>query len=232
MKLGIAVLAILITGLLFGCGGDDGDSAGSSAAHVNEATGSTHGVAPDEREGIPPPPVKEADLRKAAADAGCLAYLKQKDEGRDLVPPESPAPKYETNPPISGDHVEPPNQQADGAYLEQPFPIDFVASLEYGRMEIQYAPDLPEKIQRELKGLYDTMYGGVLMFPNSEMLYGVAVSTWTNLLTCAGWEGTSTIDAIRAFGKATWGKYGAKSKEALAVAGPTPADPEEPSASK
>jgi hypothetical protein len=231
MKPGIAVLAILITGVLFGCGGDEGDSVGS-AAHVNEETGSTHGVAPDEREGIPPPPVKETDLSKAAADAGCLAYLKQKDEGHDLIPPESPAPEYVTNPPTSGDHVGPPDQQADGAYLEQPFPIDFVGSLEYGRMEIQYAPDLPEKIQRELKGLYDTMYGGVLMFPNSEMLYGVAASTWTNLLACSGWEGAKTIDAIRAFGKATWGKYGVKSKEALAVTGPTPADPEESSASK
>lgn len=231
MKPGIVVLAILITGLLFGCGGSDGDSSGS-AAHIDEETGSTNGVAADERDGIPPPPVKETNLRKAAAGAGCLAYSNLKDEGRDLIPPESEAPKYETNPPTSGDHVEPPNQQADGAYLEQPFPIDFVGSLEYGRMEIQYAPDLPEKIQRELKGLYDTMYGGVLMFPNSEMLYGVAVSTWTNLLACPGWEGTETIDAIRAFGKDTWGKYGAKSKDALAVTGPTPADPEESSASK
>jgi hypothetical protein len=231
VKPGILVLAILTTGLLFGCGGSDGDSSGS-AAHVNEETGSTHGVAPDERDGIPPPPVKEANLKKAAAEAGCLAYLKQKDEGRDLVPPESPAPEYESDPPTSGDHVEPPDQQADGAYLEQPFPIDFVGSLEYGRMEIHYAPDLPEKIQRELKGLYDTMYGGVLMFPNSEMLYGVAASTWTNLLACPGWEGDKTLDAIRAFGKLTWGKYGAKSKEALAAAGPTPADPEESGASK
>lgn len=231
MKQGVMVLAILITGLLFGCGSEGGDSSGS-AAHVNEESGSTHGVALDERDGIPPPPVKEAKLRKAAADAGCFAYLNLKDEGRDLIPPESPAPKYETDPPTSGDHVEPPNQQADGAYLEQPFPIDFLASLEYGRMEIHYAPDLPEKIQRELKGLYDTMYGGVLLFPNSEMLYGVAASTWTNLLACPGWGGKKTLDAIRAFGKATWGKYGAKRKAALALTGPTPADPEESSASK
>lgn len=231
MKQGLVVLAILITGLLFGCGSDDGDNSGS-AAHVNEETGSTHGVALDEREGIPPPPVKQANLKKAAAEAGCLAYLDLKDEGRGLLPPESPAPEYETDPPASGDHVEPPNQQADGAYLEQPFPIDFLASLEYGRMEIHYAPDLPEKIQRELKGLYDTMYGGVLLFPNSEMLYGVAATTWTNLLSCAGWEGAKTIDAIRAFGKATWGKFGAKHKEALALTGPTPADPQESSASK
>ena len=75
-------------------------------------------------------------------------------------------------------------------------------------MEIQYSPDLPEEAQLELKGLYETMYGGTLLFPNDEMPYEVAATTWTNLLGCKQYKGETTLDAIRAFGKATWGRYG------------------------
>ena len=89
-----------------------------------------------------------------------------------------------------------------------PAEIDFVHSLEHGRLEIQYAPDLPEKDQLALKGLYDTMYGATLLFPNEKMPYEVAATTWTNLLGCPTYKGAITLDAIRAFGKATWGKYG------------------------
>ena len=89
-----------------------------------------------------------------------------------------------------------------------PAEIDFVHSLEHGRLEIQYAPDLPENDQLALKGLYDTMYGATLLFPNDKMPYEVAATTWTNLLGCPNYKGAITLDAIRDFGKATWGKYG------------------------
>ena len=76
-------------------------------------------------------------------------------------------------------------------------------------MEIQYSPDLPEKDQLALKGLYDTMYGATLLFPNDNMPYEVAATTWTNLLGCPNYKGAITLDAIRAFGKATWGNTAA-----------------------
>ena len=60
-----------------------------------------------------------------------------------------------------------------------PEEIDFVHSLEHGRMEIQYSPELPEDDQLALKGLYDTMYGATLLFPNENMPYEVAATTWT-----------------------------------------------------
>ena len=52
------------------------------------------------------------------------------------------------------------------------------------------------------------MYGATLLFPNDKMPYEVAATTWTNLLGCPTYKGAITLDAIRAFGKATWGKYG------------------------
>ena len=173
-----------------------------------------------------PPPAKVTNLAAAAKQAGCELRLHLKDEGHEHIPVGSPTPDYKTNPPTSGNHVEPPYQQADGAYTEMPAEIDFVHSLEHGRMEIQYAPDLPEKDQLALKGLYDTMYGATLLFPNEKMPYEVAATTWTNLLGCPTYKGAATLDAIRAFGKATWGKYGGEPAEAFPFTGPTPAEPE------
>lgn len=222
----LAIAAVVV--LIASSGGGGGSGSGNAHINVNSQFGSTNGVTPDEREGIPPAPAKTTNLQKAAKEAGCDLQLHLPDEGHEHIPQNSPTPDYKTDPPTSGKHVEPPFQQADGAYREEPKPIDFVHSLEHGRMEIQYAPDLPEKIQRELKGLYDTMYGATLLFPNTEMNYAVAATTWTNLLACAGWEGQKTLDAIRAFGRETWGKYGGEPVFAFKFTGPTPAEPEQP----
>ncbi|MGE5407973.1 MAG: DUF3105 domain-containing protein [Syntrophothermus sp.] len=204
-----------------------GDRGGGGSAHINlgAASGSTNGVAPDQRAGTPPPPTRVTDLQTAARRAGCVLRLNLADEGHEHLPPGSRQPAYRTDPPTSGPHVEPPYQQADGAYLEEPAPIDFVHSLEHGRLEVQYSPRLPEAGQLELKGLYDTMYGAALLFPNATMPYAVAATTWTNLLGCPAYRGAATLDAIRAFGKETWGKYGGEPVLAFKFTGPTPAEP-------
>jgi len=219
---------LVLLALLAGCGGA-GDEGSDANSHINEGSGSANGVSADNRAGIPPPPVRVTNLEKAAEDAGCFLSRNLDDEGHKHLPPGAVDPEYGTDPPSSGPHAEPPGQQADGAYLEMPSPADYVASLDHGRLEIHYAPDLSEKIQRELKGLFDTMYGGTLLFPNYEMNYGVAATTWTNVLDCSGWEGSKTLDAIRAFGKATWGRYGEAPVKAFPVEGPTPVKPEDAS---
>ncbi|HEX5526704.1 MAG TPA: DUF3105 domain-containing protein [Solirubrobacterales bacterium] len=232
----VLVVAVVVFILASGGSGNSNGGSGKSGekdeggAHVNvdSAVGSTNGVHPDERAGIVPPPVKVPNLQAAAKQAGCELKLELKDEGHEHIPVGSSEPKYETNPPTSGPHVVPPYQQADGAYSEMPEPIDFVHSLEHGRMEIQYAPKLLEKGQLELKGLYDTMYGATLLFPNEKMPYEVAATTWTNMLGCPTYKGAITLDAIRDFGKATWGKYGGEEVFAFTFTGPTPAEPQEP----
>lgn len=220
----VAIIAAVVVVLASGGGGDSG-SGGEAHINLNLSYGSTNGIQPDERAGTPPPPVKVANLDAAAKQAGCKLKLHLRDEGHEHIPAGSKTPDYKTNPPTSGPHVEPPYQQADGAYREEPAPIDFVHSLEHGRLEIQYAPDLSEAAQLELKGLYDTMYGASLLFPNDEMPYEVATTTWTNMLACPTYEGSKTLDAIRAFGKATWGKYGGEPVLAFKFTGPTPAEP-------
>lgn len=222
------VLAIAVVVFVLASGGDsdsDGGAKGDAHINLNASIGSTNGVEPDNRAGTVPAAAKVTSLAAAAKAAGCDLRLRLKDEGHEHIPVGSPPPDYKTNPPTSGNHVEPPYQQADGAYREMPEEIDIVHSLEHGRLEIQYAPDLPEADQLALKGLYDTMYGATLLFPNDKMPYAVAATTWTNLLGCPSYKGAATLNAIRAFGKATWGKYGGEPAEYFPFTGPTPAEP-------
>jgi Protein of unknown function (DUF3105) len=217
--IGLLVVAGIVS-LIASSGGG-----GSGEAHINQASGSSNGVKPDERAGTAPPEVKVPNLALAAKQAGCDLRLHLKDEGHEHISPTAPTPDYKTNPPTSGNHVEPPYQQADGAYSEMPAEINIVHSLEHGRMEIQYGSELPEEGQLALKGLYETMYGGTLLFPNDNMDYAVAATTWTNLIGCPKYKGAITLDAIRDFGKATWGRYGGEPPTAFGLKGPTPAEP-------
>ena len=91
-------------------------------------------------------------------------------------------PRYGTKPPTSGRHDQVP--LADGAYRETPPDINVVHSLEHGRVAIQYAPSLPDSQQLALKGVFDADPDGMLMFPNGDMPYDVAVTAWTNLMGC------------------------------------------------
>lgn len=200
-------------------GGKKGES------HIDQASGSTNGVEPDERVGTAPPPVEVTDLNQAAKQAGCVVRLHLKDEGHSHIAPTAPTPNYGTNPPTSGNHVEAPYQQADGAYIEMPGEIFIVHSLEHGRTQLQYSPELSEKDQLALKGLYDTMYGGSLLFPNKNMPYEVAVAAWTNLLGCPKYKGAITLDAIRDFSREVWGKYGGEPVNGFKIVGPTPLEP-------
>ena len=219
--IGLLVVVGIVVAVVSSGGGGGGDK-----AHINQQSGSTNGLQPDDRTGAKIAAVKAVNLQQAAKAAGCDLRLHLKDEGHTHLPVGSEAPDYKTNPPTSGNHVEPPFQQADGAYTEMPLPIDMVHSLEHGRMEIQYSPGLSAAEQLELKGLYETMYGGTLLFPNEEMPYAVAATTWTNLIGCKKYEGQKTLDAIAAFGKATWGRYGGEPARAFTLIGPTPKNPE------
>jgi hypothetical protein len=194
--------------------------------HIDVATGSTNGLPPDSRIGIEVPLPSPLEMEEAARHAGCNLRLRLKDEGHDHLSPGTPAPHYLTNPPTSGSHSE--EQQADGAYLATPPPTSLVHSLEHGRLAIQYRPHLSEQAQLELRGLFDTMYGGALLYPNLAMAYEVAATTWTNMLVCPKYRGRVTLLAIEAFGRATWGRYGGEPVGAIPPLAPTPADPRRP----
>jgi hypothetical protein len=195
--------------------------------HIDLDTGSTNGIAPDDRAGIAPDPLSLHTLRQAAMRGSCVLRLHLKDEGHKHFPGSAPPPRYRTNPATSGDHIEEPFQQADGAYTESPPEEAVVHALEHGRLAIQYNPHLANSPQLELVGLYGTMYGATLLFPNKSMPYEVAAVTWTNLLGCADYRGALTLDAIRLFGRKTWGRYGGEPVRTFDASAPTPFEPRE-----
>jgi hypothetical protein len=188
----VGIVVVIASG---GGNGDDEPSGGNAAIDPNS------GIVPDdlsldEREGTEPPAVQQADLEEAARAAGCELKLGLPDEGAGHLAPNEKAPDYGTSPATSGDHD--PNPLADGAYLDTPEPRNVVHSLEHGRIEIQYQPDLPEEDQLLLKGLFDEDPQGMLLFPNPDMPYEVAATAWTNLIGCERFS-EETVDAVRDF---------------------------------
>lgn len=200
-KFGYLIAAIMVVaigaGIYFALTAGGNEDPGN--AHIaTPSSGNTNGVLPDERIGTSVE-VGDTDLDVAAAAARCELKEGLPDEGGKHISRDDPVPDYGTVPPTSGPHISPPMQQADGAYIETPAPEDVVHSLEHGRVAIQYSPGLPEKDQLQLKGLYDTAYSGALLFPNPDMPYAVAVTSWMNLIGCEKFEGQKTLDAITAF---------------------------------
>jgi hypothetical protein len=202
---GVLTLAVVvgIVIVIAGSGGDDEVTVDGEelpeAAHIEVQSGAVNDIAPDGREGTPPPALQQGDLQIAAREAGCELDLDLPDEGNTHIRPNEDPPNYETNPPTSGNHIVPPRQQADGAYSEYPDPVYTVHSLEHGRIAIQYSPELPEDQQLELKGLFDEDPDGVLLFPNPEMPFDVAATAWTHMIGCPTYEGQATLDAVRDF---------------------------------
>lgn len=171
------------------------------AASINVLTGSVNNVPGDGRVGTPLAPVQQANLELAAEAASCTLNLDLKDEGNKHIEESSPDPAYATNPPTSGDHILPPLQQADGAYVEYPGDKYIVHSLEHGRIVMNYQPELPEDQQLILKGIFDEDPAGMVLVPNPGLPDDVLVSAtaWTQMMTCETFEGDATVDAFRAF---------------------------------
>jgi Protein of unknown function (DUF3105) len=197
----LAVLAGLVAVIASGGGGGSIDAC--SNAHIKNSLGTFRGLEPDCREGTPPPTIKYADLQISADKAGCELKLNLPNEGNTHVPNSEPV-KYKTVPPTSGNHNPVPID--DGAYttpitsnLSQPTNIrNMVHAMEHGRIEIHYKPGLPEAQQLALKGVFDSDPNGMLLFPDPDMPYDVAITAWTNEVVCPHYNET-VLDVLRNF---------------------------------
>jgi Protein of unknown function (DUF3105) len=173
----------------------------SDSSSSNNGLGTSNGpVAPDDP-AARIPPVRNRDLTSAAKDAGCVVITKP-SEGRSHVETKV---VYKTNPPTSGNHN--PVPANDGVYGRgnTPTPEHFVHTLEHGRIELQYAPSAPRKVQLQLQSLLAEAYGDhpggykMLLFENNtKMPYEVAATAWTHLIGCKK-VNDKTWDALRAF---------------------------------
>jgi hypothetical protein len=198
----VAVIAGLVAVIASGGGGGGGVSE-CSEAHIKNSGGTFRGLEPDCRTGTPPPALQFADLKISAEKAGCEVKLDLPDEGNTHVPNSTPV-HYGTVPPTSGNHNPVPID--DGAY-KTPITSDTgkptnirneVHAMEHGRIEIHYKPTLPEDQQLALKGVFDADPDGMLLYPDPDMPYDVAVTAWTNEVVCPHYNET-VLDVIRNF---------------------------------
>ena len=215
LYLGYAVAGVIVAAIVAGIvvaitgGGSDGETpeAGDfpELAYIQPLIGAIpDGIDADGREGIAPPAPQTAILEDAAKAANCDLQLNLEDEGNTHLEDEGKKVNYKTNPPTSGDHYGNPAEAgtgalADGAYLQMPPITRAVHALEHGRVEIQYSPDLSEQEQLEIKGVFEESPQGVIMFPNPDMPYDVAITAWTQLAGCDAYKGGATLDLLRVF---------------------------------
>ena len=212
LLLGYGVAGVLAAAVVIGLAlvviGSGGGASGNSHI-VNQGVGSfttTQDLEPDEREGIRTKPgalATAAKLPQAAKAAGCV-LRNPRDEGNTHLVPSQPTPKYKSNPPTSGNHD--PVPLANGVFSS---PLrsfrNAVHTLEHGRVEVMYKPDLPEPDQLRLKGVIDEDFRDMVMFPYAGMPYEVAATAWDHLLGCDRYN-PKVLDAIRAFRDAYRGK--------------------------
>ena len=197
----VAVIAGLVAVIAGGGGGTDSQSC-PSEANVQVNSGSIDDNECDTRTGTEPPEIQFGDLEESAQAAGCEINLDLPDEGNTHFEEEKPG-DYKTNPPNSGDHYGSGTEagagaQADGSYRTSPLESRVVHSMEHGRVEIRYSPDLPEEQQLALKGVFDENPDGILLFPDDDLPYAVAVTAWTNYIGCKQYDPVF-LDVIRNF---------------------------------
>jgi hypothetical protein len=208
--LGYAVAGVLTVAVIAGLvaaissGGGDGENAASADAncHIQGEIGVFSDYECDAREGTPPPPLQFGDLEESATRASCELMLDLEDEGNDHFSDETKG-SYKTNPPTSGDHYGAAGESgsgavADGAYLTTPPEPRLVHSMEHGRVQIRYKPDLPEDQQLALKGVFDEDPGGMVMIPDPDLPYAIAVSAWNNAVGCEAFDPLA-LDMVRNF---------------------------------
>jgi hypothetical protein len=212
--LAAAVLAGLVVVIASGGSGDDGAADAPENAHIQPLSGVFEGVEADEREGTTPPAIQFGDLQESAQMAGCQPRLDLPDEGNTHFTDEAKGDQpgaYKTVPPTSGDHYGANAEDgagafADGAYRERPPTSRVVHSMEHGRVEIHYDPNLSEDEQLAIKGVFDEDPDGILLFPDGEAPYApednteyaVALTAWRNLIICPTYNET-VLDVVRNF---------------------------------
>jgi hypothetical protein len=192
--LAIAVVAVVIVGVLLASTGGGGTTSTTGVGNAQGPQAPTEAIARI-------PPVKDTNLTKAAAAAGCVVSHPP-SEGRTHV--ETPV-TYHTNPPTSGNHN--PVPALDGVYApgNTPTKEHYVHTLEHGRVELQYAPGQPRKVALQLQSLLAESFGNhpggykMLLFQNNtNMPYAVAATAWTYLIGCKK-VNNNTWDALRDF---------------------------------
>ena len=194
LMLGYAVAGVLaaavvagIVLVVIGSSGGRGERQRAPGRHRVGLTTTTLDLELDEREGTKTkagPLANADDLTRAAKAAKCV-LRNPPEEGNTHLLPSQNTPKYQSDPPTSGNHD--PIPLSNGVY-SSPIPSfrNALHTLEHGRVGIVYQPDLPEAQQLILKGVVDEDFRDMVMFPFERMQWEVAAVAWGQYLGCHG----------------------------------------------
>ena len=205
---GVIVVAI-VTGIVVAVADGDDDEAPTEGdfpevAYIEPDIGAVPaGLEPDGRDGTDPPEQANADLEAAAEAASCDLQLNLKEEGNTHFNDPDRVPDYKTNPPTSGDHYA-GNENgsgalADGAYLNTPRSPAPSTRSSTAASRSSTPPTFRKRISSPSEGVFEESPQGVIMFPNPDMPYDVAITAWTQLAGCENYEGATTLDVLRTF---------------------------------
>jgi hypothetical protein len=180
--LGVAALAAI--GIVIAAGGGSSSSSGTGGVKVEDSYPTPQN----------PPPQQITDLDQAAVAAKCK-LTNPPIEGRTHVPDNTKV-VYKTTPPTSGNHN--PIPAPDGYYPQKPGVRHTVHTLEHGRIYIHYKPTLAKRRIDQLGGVFNDDPFHMIMSPDPDMPYQVAVTAWGHLAACKR-VNDATFDVIRAF---------------------------------
>lgn len=123
----------------------------------------------------------ERSVAAAAGKAGCTKVKQFAEQDRDHIPANAPDPKYNSNPPTSGPHLQQPANW--GSYDE---PVDdkiLIHNLEHGGVIIHYKGISDAEADR-VSAIADDHDSGVIAQPNEKITKPIALTAWRNLQTC------------------------------------------------
>lgn len=116
---------------------------------------------------------------------------------RDHIPPGSPRPDYNSNPPTSGNHYA---QPADwGIYTEPLADEQLVHNMEHGGIWISYRDAGDTELIGQLKSIADDYSLKVIMTPRPQNDSAVAVAAWGRLLKLENFDEGQIRGFIGAF---------------------------------
>ena len=139
------------------------------------------------------------DPTKKLAAAGCTLKT-YPDQGRAHVQSLEAKVNYNSFPPTSGPHYFEP--AIWGAYDQPLVLVQEVHNLEHGGVTIQYGSGVSQSTVVELRDFYNDSPNGLLLAPLPKLGDKIALTAWTHLATCTGFDKS----AFAAFRSAYRGK--------------------------
>jgi hypothetical protein len=136
-----------------------------------------------------PPPATTATAPSASPSttaSGTCTAESFPDQGADHVEELPPGFSYNSSPPTSGPHH--PQWAPWGAYRSEVPEIHLVHNLEHGGIVVQVGDQVPEVVVDEAFDWYAGDPVGLVFAPLAELGDTIALTAWTQLLTCTGFD--------------------------------------------